>query len=159
MVLLSRTTGHVKETLVGVVPTITFALESASVHAVPLSSGRELRTVRVDLDQVEARLSGMRDYAGLLKVVVRAPAGTALPGLKDRVLKLMPNTLAVDLDALQEDLVAPELKREGLSLTELYERYYHERRGELPDDVRAAFREAHDRAGREEEAELAGVPA
>ncbi|WP_022799645.1 exonuclease SbcCD subunit D [Deinococcus ficus] len=131
----------------------------ARVHAVPLSSGRELRTVRVDLDQVEARLSGMRDYAGLLKVVVRAPAGTALPGLKDRVLKLMPNTLAVDLDALQEDLVAPELKREGLSLTELYERYYQERRGELPDDVRAAFREAHDRAGREEEAELAGVPA
>ncbi|WP_192930876.1 exonuclease SbcCD subunit D [Deinococcus sp. AJ005] len=122
----------------------------ARVHALPLASGRELKTIRADLDNVEARIKALGDFNGLLKVVVRAPAGTALPGLKDRVLKLAPNTLAVDLEANQEDLALPELKREGLSLTQLYEQYYRERRGELPDDLRAAFKEA-DEAARAEE--------
>ncbi|THF86107.1 exonuclease SbcCD subunit D [Deinococcus sp. KSM4-11] len=122
----------------------------ARVHALPLASGRELRTLRVELEHVEARLSALRGFEGLLKVIVKAPAGTALPGLKDRVLKIMPNTLAVELDAQQDDLAIPELKREGLSLMELYERYHRERRGELPDDLRAAFKEA-DEAARTED--------
>ncbi|GGK17048.1 nuclease SbcCD subunit D [Deinococcus malanensis] len=123
----------------------------AQVHPVPLASGRELRTVRVDLENVEARLDALKDFPGLLKVVVRAPAGTALPGLKDRVLRVAPNTLAVDLDAAQEDLLAPDLRREGLSLLDLYERYHQERRGELPEDLRAAFRQADEAARTEEE--------
>lgn len=126
------------------------ALRPARVHELPLASGRELRTIRADLDTIEARLERERTFGGLLKIVVRAPAGTALPGLKDRVLRIVPNTLAVDLDAVQEDLLIPELKREGLSLMELYERYHREKRGELPEDLRAAFREA-DEAARSEE--------
>ncbi|MVN85397.1 exonuclease subunit SbcD [Deinococcus sp. HMF7620] len=122
----------------------------ARVHALPLASGRELRTIRVDLAQVEHRLGTLGSFTGLLKVVVRAPAGTALPGLKDRVLKLAPTTLAVDLDAAQDDLMTPDLKREGLSLLELYERYHREKRGELPSDLRAAFREADEAALLEE---------
>ncbi len=122
----------------------------ARVHALPLASGRELKTLRADLDNVEARIKALKGFDGLLKVVVRAPSGTALPGLKDRVLKLAPNTLAVDLEATQEDLALPERKREGLSLTQLYEQYYRERRGELPDDLRAAFKEA-DEAARTED--------
>ncbi|ANE44058.1 metallophosphoesterase family protein [Deinococcus puniceus] len=124
----------------------------ARVHALPLASGRELRTLRVDMDQVESRLEALKGFTGLLKVVVRAPAGTTLPGLKDRVLRLAPTALAVDLDAVQEDLALPELKREGLSLTELYERYWQEKRGELPDDLRAAFKDADERARIEVEA-------
>ncbi|MFC4637387.1 metallophosphoesterase family protein [Deinococcus hohokamensis] len=123
----------------------------AQVHALPLASGRELRTIRVDLDHVEARLEREKSFSGLLKVVVRAPAGTALPGLKDRVLRSAPNTLAVDLDAAQEDLLMPDLRREGLSLMDLYERYHQERRGELPADLRAAFRQADEAARTEEE--------
>lgn len=122
----------------------------ARVHALPLASGRELRTLRVELEQVEARLEALKGFSGLLKVMVSAPAGTALPGLKDRVLKLAPNALAVELDAPQDDLATPELKREGLSLMELYERYHRERRGELPDDLRAAFREADESASAED---------
>ena len=122
----------------------------AQVHALPLASGKELRTIRVELEHVEARLTRETSFGGLLKVVVQAPAGTALPGLKDRVLKLMPNTLAVELDAKQDDLAVPDLRREGLSLMDLYERYYRERRGELPDDLRAAFQEA-DEAARTED--------
>ncbi|MBB5233140.1 metallophosphoesterase family protein [Deinococcus budaensis] len=125
----------------------------ARVTPIPLASGRELRTVRVTLDNVDARLAALNGFAGLVKVVVRAPSGTALPGLKDRVLRMVPNTLAVELDAVQEDLALPELRREGLSLTELYERFHQERRGELPGDLRAAFREA-DEAARGEEATL-----
>ncbi|WP_221088047.1 exonuclease SbcCD subunit D [Deinococcus aquaedulcis] len=122
----------------------------ARLHTIPLASGRELRTVRVDLEQVEARLAREQGFTGLLKVVVRAPAGTALPGLKDRVLRLAPTALAVELDAQQEDLATPDLKREGLSLLDLYERYHRERRGELPGDLRAAFQQADEWARQEE---------
>ena len=120
------------------------------ITPIPLAAGRELKTVRADLDGIEARLEREKGFTGLLKVVVRAPAGTALPGLKDRVLRAAPGTLAVELDAQQEDLATPELKREGLSLMELYERYHRERRGELPDDLRAAFKEADEQAREEE---------
>ncbi|ABF45126.1 nuclease SbcCD, D subunit [Deinococcus geothermalis DSM 11300] len=123
----------------------------ARIIPVPLSSGRELRTVKVNLDQVESRLAALTNFPGLVKVVVQAPSGTALPGLKDRVLRQVPGALAVELDALQDDLVLPELRREGLSLAELYERFWQERRGELPDDLRAAFREADEAARGEAE--------
>ena len=122
--------------------------QPARVTAIPLSSGRELRTLRVPLEQVEARLEREKPHltGALVKVVVDAPAGTATAGLKDRVLKILPGALAVELSALQEDLAQPTLRREGLSLMELYERYWRERRGELPPDQRAAFREALDAA-------------
>ncbi|MDO4263298.1 MAG: exonuclease SbcCD subunit D [Deinococcus sp.] len=120
--------------------------QPARVTPIPLSSGRELRTLRVPLDQVEARLEREQAAAGgaLLKVLVEAPRGTATAGLKDRVLRLLPNALAVELSATQEDLALPEMRREGLSLLELYERYWRERRGELPQEQRAAFKQAQE---------------
>lgn len=118
----------------------------ARVTPIPLASGRELRTVRVSLESVEKGLERLSGFSGLVKVVVQAPGGTALPGLKDRVLRLVPGTLAVELEAVQEDLALPELRREGLSLAELYERFHQERRGELPEGLRAAFREADEAA-------------
>ncbi|GHF96278.1 nuclease SbcCD subunit D [Deinococcus piscis] len=120
--------------------------QPARVTPIPLSSGRELRTLRVPLDQVEARLEREQAAAGsaLLKVLVEAPKGTATAGLKDRVLRLLPGALAVELSATQEDLALPELRREGLSLLELYERYWRERRGELPEEQRAAFKQAQE---------------
>lgn len=116
--------------------------QPAHIIPVPLSSGCELRTIRVDLEHVESRLDKEKGFDGLLKVVVRAPAGVAVGGLKERVLKVLPNTLAVDLEATQEELAQGDLKREGLSLIDLYERYWQQKRGELPDDVRGAFLEA-----------------
>jgi len=66
----------------------------------------------------------VRDFQGLLKVVVSAPAGTALPGLKAQVLSILPNVLAVDLDApdQQGGNVTPFAEREGLSVHALLER-------------------------------------
>lgn len=118
----------------------------AQVIPIPLSSGRELRTVHVDAEHLETRLGQLSGFDGLVKVVVKAPSGSALLGLKDQVLKMVPNAVGVDLDAKQEDLALPEQRREGLSLAELYERYWNERRGALPDDVRAAFKEADEAA-------------
>ncbi|TSA87808.1 exonuclease SbcCD subunit D [Deinococcus detaillensis] len=113
----------------------------AKVHAIPLVSGKELRTIRADLETLDARLSAVKGFDGLLKVVVRAPAGTALPGLKDRVLRQFPNALGVELEAVKDEATVQAASREGLSIEQLYERYHQERRGELPDALRRVFKE------------------
>ena len=114
----------------------------ARVHAIPLVSGKELRTVRADLDTLDARLSALSGFDGLLKVVVRAPSGTALPGLKDRVLRQFPNALGVELDPIKDEATAQAGSREGLSLEQLYERFHQEKRGELPAALRQVFKES-----------------
>ncbi|WP_424952194.1 exonuclease SbcCD subunit D [Deinococcus sp.] len=115
----------------------------ASVTPIELSSGLELRTLRVTHDTLERRLDEARSFQGLLKVVVSAPAGTALPGLKAQVLSVLPNALAVELDAPElESRATPFAEREGLSRLELFERYYKEKSGALPEALRAAFLEA-----------------
>ena len=115
----------------------------ASVTPIELSSGHELRTLRVTHDNLERKLDEARSFQGLLKVVVSAPAGTALPGLKAQVLSVLPGVLAVELDA-PTDLIekTPFAEREGLSRLELFENYYRRKSGELPDALRAAFLEA-----------------
>ena len=115
----------------------------ASVTPIELSSGHELRTLRVTHDNLERKLDEARSFQGLLKVVVSAPAGTALPGLKAQVLSVLPGVLAVELDA-PDVLIekTPFAEREGLSRLELFERYYSEKSGALPDALRAAFLEA-----------------
>ena len=114
----------------------------ARVHAIPLVSGKELRTVRADLDKLDARLSALSGFSGLLKVVVRAPTGTALPGLKDRVLRQFPNALGVELDPIKDEATVQAGSREGLSLEQLYERFHQEKRGELPSALRQVFKES-----------------
>ncbi len=120
----------------------------ARVHPIPLVSGKELRTVRTDLAQLDARLAALQGFEGLLKVVVRAPSGTALLGLKERVLRQFPSALGVDLEAPKDEAGAAAESREGLSLEQLYERYHQERRGEVPAALRDLFKQT-DRAVRE----------
>ncbi len=115
----------------------------ARVHAVPLVSGKELKTLRADLSTLDARLAALEGFGGLLKVVVRAPSGTALPGLKDRVLRQFPNTLGVELETPKDEAGVQAGSREGLSLEQLYERYHQEKRGELPPALRGVFRETN----------------
>jgi exonuclease SbcD len=77
-----------------------------------------------------------------------------MPGLKDRVLRALPNTLAIETERVGEAPRTTTRERDGLTPMQLFERYYHERRGvnELPASLRAAFDEA-DRAVREDEPE------
>ncbi|GGQ99317.1 exonuclease SbcCD subunit D [Deinococcus ruber] len=120
-----------------------FAGRPAQITPIPLASGLELRTLKVTHADLERRLEEAKSFQGLLKVVVSAPPGTALPGLKETVLRILPNVLAVELDAASlPGSVAPLATREGLSRLELFERYYQTTRGELPAAVRAAFIEA-----------------
>ena len=109
---------------------------------IPLASGHELRTLHVTHADLERKLDEARSFRGLLKVVVSAAPGTALAGLKDTVLKILPEVLAVELNAAAVPDAAPLLAREGLSRLELFERYYQQARGALPQEVRAAFLEA-----------------
>ncbi|WP_425147438.1 metallophosphoesterase family protein [Deinococcus sp.] len=130
----------------------------AQLTAIALASGKELRTLRVTHADLERKLDEARSFQGLLKVVVSAPAGTALAGLKESVLRILPGVLAVELDAASLGTVAPLATREGLSRLELFERYYREKRGELPAAVRAAFEETQ-RAVSEEARAPEGVQA
>lgn len=121
-----------------------FAGQPARVEAIPLASGRELRSVRTSTEHAEKRVQEIIDgnFGGLLRVVVEGQGGTALTGLKDRLLKLSPSILSVELDAKQEDLALPQRRAEGLSRLQLFEQYWQEKKGQLPDDIRAAFLEA-----------------
>ena len=127
----------------------------ARVHFLPLSSGKPLKVVRADLDNLDRKLAGLEDFPGLLKVVVEVPGGAPMPGLKDRVLRLLPQTLAIETEKVGEVAALLRERQEGLSPLELFERYYLERRGveALPSALRAAFEEA-DRLAREEHANL-----
>ncbi|WP_027481963.1 exonuclease SbcCD subunit D [Deinococcus pimensis] len=131
----------------------------ARVHVLPLSSGRPLRVVRADLDDLDRKLAAASDFGGLLKVVVEVPGGAPMPGLKDRVLRALPNTLAIETEKVGEAVAASTERREGLTPLQLFERYYAERRGvaEVPSALRAAFEEA-DRLVREEGQDLTPTP-
>ena len=114
----------------------------AQIHTLPLSSGKMLRSARVLLDDLDPQLEALRDFSGLLKVVVRVPPGLAVAGLKDRVMSILPNALSVELERLDGALLLEAASRQNLTPLELFSRYYTERRGELPDLVRDAFSEA-----------------
>ncbi len=114
----------------------------ARVHRLPLSAGHALKVVRADLHDLDGKLQAVADFAGRVKVVVRVPGGTAMPGLKDRVLRALPNTLAVEIEAGEGGEATAASKRDGLTLEQLFERYHMEKRGELSPALRAAFREA-----------------
>ncbi|ADV67260.1 metallophosphoesterase family protein [Deinococcus maricopensis] len=114
----------------------------ARVHALPLSAGRELRTVRATLDTLDRKLESVQGFGGLVKVIIEAPGGTAMPGLKDRVLRATPNAIAVDLERVGEGTGAAPSAREGVSMTELFTRYYEARKGAVPPALLDAFREA-----------------
>ncbi|AFZ68920.1 exonuclease SbcCD subunit D [Deinococcus peraridilitoris] len=132
----------------------------AKVHFLPLSAGKPLKVVKSDLDDLDRKLAAVADFPGLLKVVVQVPGGATMPGLKDRVLRLLPQTLAIETEAVGEAAPASVERRDGLTPLQLFERYYRERRGveTLPSNLKAAFEEA-DRLAREEEVPGAGVNA
>ncbi|PYE52925.1 exonuclease SbcCD subunit D [Deinococcus yavapaiensis] len=129
----------------------------ARPHFLELSSGKPLKVVRATPDNLEAKLARVQDFPGHLKVVVDVPGGAPLPGLKDRVLRLAPNALAVEVDKGDAGRESERAKREGLSLPQLFERYYRERKGvDLPETLLSAFEEAN-RAVVDEHADVEAV--
>lgn len=112
------------------------------VHHLPLSAGKPLKVVRADLHDIEGKMAAVGDFPGHLKFIVEVAGGAALPGLKDRVLRALPGTLAVEVENTGGAEEPKTSTREGLTLADLFERYHQEKRGELPLTLRDAFREA-----------------
>jgi DNA repair protein SbcD/Mre11 len=114
----------------------------ARLHEVGLQSGKTLKNVRVDVDTLERRLEEYRAFDGWLKVTVKLDH--ALPGLKDRVLKVLPNVLAVEVE-LSDGAVAFEgAKPEApvLEPLEAFKRFYQEaRQKDAPEELLRAFAE------------------
>ncbi|GGJ49228.1 nuclease SbcCD subunit D [Deinococcus roseus] len=108
---------------------------------IPLQSGKRLKTVRVKLDQIE-QMDSLNAFDGLLRVIVELPAGMGTAGLKERVAKVLPSALAIEIEASQQDLKSRTAGRSNLSDVELFEQYYLERHGALPAEVKEAFLEA-----------------
>jgi exonuclease SbcD len=113
----------------------------AQVHFLPLSSGKPLLNLRASLDDLDQRLDALVDYPGWIKVVVELPPGRAISGLRDAIVRRLPNVLAVDLDQAKPPEDSQPAARSGLGLAELYGLYYQQRLGALPPAVAAAFSE------------------
>ena len=116
----------------------------ARLTSVPLSSGKQLKNIKVDMDGLERRLEEYRGFAGWLKVTVKLEH--PLPGLKDRVLKILPNALAVEVelsDGVAQTQNAPP-DAATLEPIEAFKRFYQEsRQKDAPDAILKAFEELH----------------
>lgn len=111
------------------------------MQQVPLTSGKQLKTVRVQLDQIE-QMDSLVHFEGLLRVIVELPAGMGSAGLKERVAKVLPNALAIEIEVSQQEVKSRAAARAHLSDVQLFEQYYLDRHGALPEDIREAFLEA-----------------
>jgi exonuclease SbcD len=117
----------------------------ARLTDVPITSGKTLKNIRADVDSLERRLEEYRGFDGWLKVTVKLEH--PLPGLKDRVLKILPNALAVEVEL--SDGVLERMKGEAsdaavLEPIEAFKRFYQEtRQKEAPAALLHAFEELH----------------
>ena len=115
----------------------------AQLHAIPLVSGKELLTLHAEPEGWQERLRRLEGFNGLAKVVVRAPAGSAVVGLKDQIIAAYPQVIAVELQAERAQIEAQEAApRASLSLAEQFAAYYQREHGRLDEAVLSAFNEA-----------------
>lgn len=114
----------------------------AQLHALPLVSGKELRTLYVEADHWANQLQDLQGFSGLAKVVVRAQAGRAVVGLKDQMVAAYPSIIAVELQAVRGEDDLPEVRpdRSDLTLEEQYRAYALSKRGEVSTELLEAFR-------------------
>jgi DNA repair protein SbcD/Mre11 len=111
---------------------------------VPLSSGKTLKNIKVDVDTLERRLEEYRGFEGWLKVTVKLEH--AVPGLKDRVLKILPNALAVEVELSDGSREREAVMQDAATLEplEAFKRFYQEsRQKDAPEDILRAFEELH----------------
>jgi DNA repair protein SbcD/Mre11 len=107
------------------------------LHSLPLSSGKPLKNSHLSLDQLDGRFEELRTWPGYLRLVV--DVSQPLPGLKDRLLRDLPNALAVELRS-------PEIEAKQMLVPEItdpitaYRQYCLENREAEPSDaLLAAF--------------------
>ncbi len=109
------------------------------LKAVPLQSGKRLKRLNMELDDLERRAHEF-DYDGYLKLALKLERPR--PGLKDRIRADFPNVLSIDIELPEVETSEEEVDLEGMDLLAAYARYYEEKRGQgVPDDVQDAFKD------------------
>ena len=109
------------------------------LKAVPLQSGKRLKRLNMELDDLDRRAHEF-DYDGYLKLALKLERPR--PGLKDRIRADFPNVLSIDIELPEVETSEAEVDLEGMDLLTAYARYYEEKRGQsVPDDVQDAFRD------------------
>ncbi len=110
-------------------------------RAIPLSSGRHLRTVVTTLGELAtiAERHG-EDY---LRVIVELEQN--VPSLYERVRDVLPRAVEVTAQLTGETVALPQTPAtRELAPDELFARFYRERRGgDVPEDLMNAFREIY----------------
>ncbi len=126
----------------------------AKVEHIPLSSGKTLKNIRVDIENIDRKLEELKGFTGHAKLTVLLQQ--AIPGLKDRVLNSIkswwnPQQLfALEVEVQNQELQAAleTAKTPELNPLEAYRSFYAEKRGkELPQELEKAFLELlHDQS-------------
>jgi DNA repair protein SbcD/Mre11 len=117
--------------------------EPCEVSEYEIASGKRLKQLRLDVDELERRHGDLRDFPGWLKL--KLTLERPLPGLKDRIKANLPNVLAVEVELPGEAQETESgVDHEALGLVEAYAQYYESRSLELPDALRQAFGELYE---------------
>ncbi len=114
-----------------------------TVEAVTLESGRKLREHRLTVEQLESMSPDLAGYQGWLKL--KLLLDEPRPGLRERVMRELPNVMAVTSELRGAHEAADEEEAEdagSLDLAAEYARYHQELRGKQPSErLTGAFRE------------------
>ena len=115
-----------------------------TVEAVKIRSGRRLQEQRLSLEQLERRTADLAGFDGWLKL--RLQLDEPRPGLRERVMRELPNTLAVvtELSGGEAEPPAAVTDASQLDLNAEYRRYCLAARQQEPSpELAAAFRELY----------------
>lgn len=122
-----------------------------TVGQIRLESGRRLREYSLDVSGLESREQELADFGGWLKLKLKLDEPR--PGLRERVMRELPNVLAVTTEIRGETdgEDGSELQTGELDLVAEYSRYSRELRQQEPSArVRESFRELHELTFEEE---------
>lgn len=116
------------------------------VAQVEVTAGRQLRREALTLDELDRRTPDLAAFDGWLKIALRLDEPR--PGIKDRIIRSLPNVIAVEVTVAGEEPQAGGGVAHGaLDLPAEYARYYREARGmDLPERLGEAFAELHAQA-------------
>jgi exonuclease SbcD len=117
--------------------------EPADVREVAVTRGRQLTTISISPDEIDAQADQHGD--DYLRVIVRA-AGP-MPSLYERVREVLPNAIDVKLVRTDEPPAAEQAALRGLAPHELFARYYTAReQAALPEALLNLFNELYEEA-------------
>lgn len=116
----------------------------STVTPLPLTAGRRLFRVTVTEEELDAKLDGISELDGWLKLVIKLER--LRPGLKEHLQQHLPNLLTVEqLLPGETDGDVEHIDLQALSLVDAYRSYLTQEKGmEQPDELVKLFQALHD---------------